>query len=64
MAREVRGVVIEIETYETQENLDTVLEDLAISVDDFLAATTISMEEKNNRAKVLILYAVTIGGGA
>ena len=62
MARVVQGVVVEIEANNTQEALDEVLADLAIPVDDFLAACAISQEEKNKKARVLILYALTVPG--
>lgn len=57
MAQIVKGVIVEVDTTSPQTDLDSQLDSLAIPADDFLAAQTISFEEQNNKAKVLVLYA-------
>jgi hypothetical protein len=60
MADVVRAVMIEIDSLNPQDSLDQALSTLNIDGEDFLAATTIALEERNNKAKVVIFFSETI----
>lgn len=57
MATIVQAEIVEIDTVDPQTSLEQQLALLAIPSEDFLGATSIAMEENNQKAKIVILYA-------
>ena len=52
----VKAVVVEVSTVNTAADLNAKMIALAIDIDDFLTAVTISFEKRNNSAKIVIFY--------
>ena len=58
MAKIVTSMIFTIDATDIEDGIISVLDEEEIPAEDFLSALTISLEEKNNKAKVVVFYGI------